>query len=343
MMENTMGKRIMAHRKRLGLTQDQLAGQLGVTAQAVSKWENDQSCPDVMMLPRLAALFGVTTDELLGVEEARVHTGEVVGAKRDTEKDRAFHIGKGGLEFRYDSGRRTAIGCAVLVLLVGALQLAAVLLHWDASFWDILWPSALLVFGVFGVFPKFSFFCFGCALFGGYFLLSNLNVLDFSFEKDIILPIILLLFGLSLLVDALRKKRKPSFSVEYANDEDTGHRKRVNDYVVDGDTFRFHGAFSELMQVVSLPKLSRGRIEASFGECTIDLSGVETVSDDCYIDASCSFGELVLRVPRRFAVKCDKSASFASVNITGEPYAETEGTIFLKADASFGDITLQYI
>ncbi len=341
-MENTMGKRIMAHRKRLGLTQDQLAGQLGVTAQAVSKWENDQSCPDVMMLPRLAALFGVTTDELLGVEEERVHTGEVVGAKRSEEKDRAFHIGKGGLEFRYDSGRHAAIGCAVLVLLVGALQLAAVLLHWNASFWDILWPSALLVFGVFGIFPKFSFFCFGCALFGGYFLLSNLDVLGFSFEKGIILPVFLLLFGLSLLVDALRKQRKPSFSVEY-DGGDGDHKKRVSDYVVDGDTFRFKGAFGELMQTVSMPKLARGRIECSFGDYTVDFSEVEAVSDDCYVDAGCSFGELVLRIPRRFALKSDKSASFASVNIEGAPYAETEGTIFLKADASFGDITVQYI
>lgn len=68
-MEQTLGKRIVAHRKRLGLTQDQLAEQLGVTAQAVSKWENDQSCPDITMLPKLAEIFGITTDELLGLEK----------------------------------------------------------------------------------------------------------------------------------------------------------------------------------------------------------------------------------------------------------------------------------
>ena len=65
-MEQTIGKRIAENRKRLGLTQDALAEQLGVTAQAVSKWENDQSCPDISILPRLADIFEISTDELLG-------------------------------------------------------------------------------------------------------------------------------------------------------------------------------------------------------------------------------------------------------------------------------------
>ena len=65
-MEETIGKRISSNRKRLALTQEQLAEKLGVTAQAVSKWENDQSCPDIAMLPRLAEIFSISTDELLG-------------------------------------------------------------------------------------------------------------------------------------------------------------------------------------------------------------------------------------------------------------------------------------
>ena len=64
-MDETLGKRIAAHRKALGLTQDALAEQLGITAQAISKWENDQSCPDISMLPKLAEIFRCTTDELL--------------------------------------------------------------------------------------------------------------------------------------------------------------------------------------------------------------------------------------------------------------------------------------
>lgn len=60
----TLGNKIAQCRKSLNITQDALAQQLGVTNQAVSKWESDQCCPDVMLLPKLADIFGITLDEL---------------------------------------------------------------------------------------------------------------------------------------------------------------------------------------------------------------------------------------------------------------------------------------
>ena len=59
---------IVKYRKALGLTQEGLAQKLGVTNQAVSKWESGQSCPDIALLPQLADLFGITIDELFGRE-----------------------------------------------------------------------------------------------------------------------------------------------------------------------------------------------------------------------------------------------------------------------------------
>ena len=64
----TFSEIIAAYRKDLGLTQEGLAGQLGVTNQAVSKWESGQSCPDIALLPKIADLFGITLDELFGRE-----------------------------------------------------------------------------------------------------------------------------------------------------------------------------------------------------------------------------------------------------------------------------------
>ena len=63
---------IVNRRKALGLTQEGLAQKLGVTNQAVSKWESGQSCPDLALLPRIADLFGITIDELFGREPKAV-------------------------------------------------------------------------------------------------------------------------------------------------------------------------------------------------------------------------------------------------------------------------------
>ncbi|MBQ2804865.1 MAG: helix-turn-helix transcriptional regulator [Clostridia bacterium] len=67
---NTIGKRIANLRKEKQLKQDDLAQMLGVSPQAVSKWENDQTCPDITLLPDLAKILGVTVDELLSGKQA---------------------------------------------------------------------------------------------------------------------------------------------------------------------------------------------------------------------------------------------------------------------------------
>lgn len=69
MAKETFGQRISKLRKEKGFTQSELADKVGVSAQAVSKWENDQATPDIDMLLTLAVLFEVTLDELLGKEK----------------------------------------------------------------------------------------------------------------------------------------------------------------------------------------------------------------------------------------------------------------------------------
>ncbi|MCH5201143.1 MAG: helix-turn-helix transcriptional regulator [Oscillospiraceae bacterium] len=67
---DTIGKRIAALRREKELKQDELAEMLNVSPQAVSKWENDLSCPDITLLPELARILGVTVDELLSGKSA---------------------------------------------------------------------------------------------------------------------------------------------------------------------------------------------------------------------------------------------------------------------------------
>ena len=64
-MNETIGSRISKYRKEKGMTQEELASRLGVSSQAVSKWANDLSCPDISLLPALCQALGVTSDELL--------------------------------------------------------------------------------------------------------------------------------------------------------------------------------------------------------------------------------------------------------------------------------------
>lgn len=65
-----LGSKILTLRRQKGITQEELAAALDVTAAAVSKWENNYTLPDVLMLGALADFFAVTTDELLGRAKA---------------------------------------------------------------------------------------------------------------------------------------------------------------------------------------------------------------------------------------------------------------------------------
>jgi len=64
-----IGNNIAVLRKKKGITQEELANELGVSAQAVSKWENNSSCPDVSLLTKIADYFGVSVDALLRAKE----------------------------------------------------------------------------------------------------------------------------------------------------------------------------------------------------------------------------------------------------------------------------------
>lgn len=81
-MNKTLGTRIAELRKEKGLTQEELAKQLSISSQAVSKWEKDTSCPDIMLLPLLAKILGISIETLL--------TGEAETKYVPEEKRKSF-------------------------------------------------------------------------------------------------------------------------------------------------------------------------------------------------------------------------------------------------------------
>ena len=330
-MEQTLGKRIMENRKRLGWTQDRLAEQLGVSAQAVSKWENDQSCPDISLLPRLAELFGITVDELLGRQTEKVYEGEVVREEKDDDK---------GITLNWESGKTGYLAAGLTVLLTAILMIAAYFVKpLNAPFWGTLWPAALLVGGLVYMLEGFSFLKLGVAVMGGYFLLDHLGVFAVDLG-NLVFPMLLLILGLSLLADALKKKRKRG---KWQVRGKSGKEKKSFTCSEQEGTFRAENSFGEQTFLVTIDKLNRGWAEVSFGESVVDLTGVDTVSENCRLDADVSFGEMTIRCPRRFRMVCNNSGSFGGMEYHGNPDEEPQGVITLDGSTSFGSLVIEYI
>lgn len=89
------GEQLAFLRREKQITQEQLAQAMGVTNQAVSKWECGQSYPDITLLPRLAAYFQVTVDELLGVAKPQSMGNVYLGIKelfRETPEEECFSL-----------------------------------------------------------------------------------------------------------------------------------------------------------------------------------------------------------------------------------------------------------
>lgn len=68
-MDLLIGEKIKQIRRERDLTQDEVASALGISYQAISKWERNDGYPDITILPALANYFGITVDELIGMNE----------------------------------------------------------------------------------------------------------------------------------------------------------------------------------------------------------------------------------------------------------------------------------
>lgn len=334
----TLGKRILYHRKRLGLTQDQLAEKMGVTAQAVSKWEHDLSCPDVTTLPRLADLFGITTDELLGVprrEEEKVHVGEVVGLREEKKGSSKSW----SLEFRPD---KSGAVFALFLIALGGLYIAVTLLHLDVSFWSLLWPTALTALGVSCCLDRISVFGAGTTAAGLYFLLVKLGVLPTLLTWPLVLGALLVLWGASVILERPRRKKK-AWRVHTQTGDHSREGKPRREFYVDDGYVKSEIAFCSDNIRIQTQELRGGNVELGFGSLILDFTGCETVAPGCSLHLDCGFSSLVLQVPQRYRVEMDLDRTGTSVDVSGQSAAEPQGIIRLRGDCAFGSLKIQYI
>ncbi|MDE7379807.1 MAG: helix-turn-helix domain-containing protein [Clostridia bacterium] len=132
-MKQTTGEFLETLRKASGFTQLEVAERLGVSNRTVSSWETDRTAPDLLILPAIADLYGVTVDEIIrGERKAGVSAEEISEkAKRDLRKRRYA---------QYGTRRALCLGFGVLGAVL-FLVACAVLLYAGAP----LWLSILLM------------------------------------------------------------------------------------------------------------------------------------------------------------------------------------------------------
>ena len=114
-----LGEKIKSHRKQKNISQEVFANYLGVSFQAVSKWENNYTMPDGTMIPAIASFFGVSTDELFdfNVYEIEQNVEKIVDEHSkywDTDKQKAEQILRDGLK-KYP-GNDVLLNCLIGVL-----------------------------------------------------------------------------------------------------------------------------------------------------------------------------------------------------------------------------------
>ena len=77
-MQNNIGETICQYRQMRKMTQEEFASRIGVTAQAVSKWERGNGMPDVSLLAGICKVLGVSAGALIGAEESVVENGNII-------------------------------------------------------------------------------------------------------------------------------------------------------------------------------------------------------------------------------------------------------------------------
>lgn len=106
-MQLNLGTKIRELRRRDGRTQDNLAEALGVTAQAVSRWESGSSYPDMEIVPAIANYFHISIDELFGYQDKREETIQNILHMTDKMLSQYTHIHQGSLSEDFEEYIRT--------------------------------------------------------------------------------------------------------------------------------------------------------------------------------------------------------------------------------------------
>lgn len=134
MEKKTMGSFLAALRKAKGMTQQEVANQLNVSNKTVSKWERDEGCPEIMMLPLIAELYSVTVDDILRGE--RITKEENIEIKETkSEKHIKYLIDRATTKFK---------NLSIISIVLGVASVLFTYTLGDIINYDFLWVGLLI-------------------------------------------------------------------------------------------------------------------------------------------------------------------------------------------------------
>ena len=346
--KETLGKRIAQLRKEKGMTQEQLAEKVGVSAQAVSKWENDVSCPDITLLPLLADLFGVSVDELLGVKPVEPHV--IILDKDETPKEekKNKHF---NFEWHVDNGKwgtiTTCIGLILVCLFFLLHSMANMFPYIDNAEltlkgWNYVWPLLIFTLGLASVKSNVTFSVVMMA-FGGYEFVRRV-LLGYQLASLPAVPwYVVLLIGaivalLMVIFGKLNIFRKKRAQVKKNND-----RTPTMDYSDDNNYLKADMSFGNSTIVYDRDVLSGGEIDSNFGDYTIDLRNVITFADNCLLKIDQNFGNTTLLLPPHVNMVKSSETAFGAITVNGAPDPDATQTMYIRADVNFGSLQVKYL
>lgn len=337
---DTMGKRIARLRKEKGYTQEQLAELLHVSPQAVSKWENDISNPDISIIPQLSAVLGVSSDELLGMKPIEPHVVVV-----DTDSGRKEPKRNGHFSFQWVGSKVGTILFGILLLAVGVLfllnELNVISISDGVGFWSIVWPILIIGLGASMIGESWYPIAIGLILIGVYKLLYVFAVIPAAYPLtwSMIWPVALVLIGLSIVASVLRRKKRTHHVTVNGKDK---KEARVTNTCENGFV-TIECDFSEARHEFTDTTFRGANIETNFGSTCLDLSKCTDFASDAAINAEVNFGSFELRLPPTVMINKSVENCFASCNVKGGPDKDATATIRLSGETNFGSVDVRYI
>ena len=121
MEKKTIGKFIAVLRKANGMTQKDLGDRLFVSDKTVSRWERDECDPELSLIPAIAEIFGITTDELLRGERNNPNAPSADDSKPSAKAEKQFKAMLLGRKRKFDNLTLISIGISLLGLIVGMI------------------------------------------------------------------------------------------------------------------------------------------------------------------------------------------------------------------------------